>query len=102
MFDENIPGHNSPFNNGDRVEFDEFYYTNKAGGTGSANDNPICDMDIEFTGTAIGMIIHQFWDYECGWRYHIKLEEKFWKLIKDKAKENRAFVSEHDLRYIWH
>ena len=79
---------------GDRVEFERFSYINKAGGTGSANADPITSMDTKFTGTASGEIIHAFHDEECGWRFHIKLDEKYWDMIKGRAQENKAFVSE--------
>lgn len=65
---------------GDRIEFTEFYYTNKCGGT-----------------VVSGLVIKAFDDYETGRNFHVKLDEPFAKLLEKKAKKPIAFISEFDL-----
>lgn len=82
---------------GSIVRFKTFSYTNTAGGTGSADNHPITDLDMFFEGVAQGEVVYLFHDWECGWRFHVKLDEAGWELIKDVASENKAYVSEFDL-----
>lgn len=83
---------------GDKIKFkDDFSYENTAGGTGSANDNPITDLDTNFSGIASGTVIKILDDYEIGITYHVKLDQEYWNMIKDKAKNNIAYVSEFNV-----
>jgi len=82
---------------GDIVKFKTFNYTNEVGGTSSANTHPITDSDIYFKDIAEGIVIYEFEDYECGQRLHVKLSDKFYKLIKDKSHENKVYVSEFEV-----
>lgn len=82
---------------GNIVRFITFHYTNTVGGTSTANQRPMTDLDAYFDGIAQGKVVHFFYDYECGYRIHVELDEKNWELIKDKASENKVYVSEFDL-----
>jgi len=77
---------------GDTVQFTEFSYPNVAGGTSTANTAPVTDLDIYFDDVATGTVTKVMYR-----NIHVKLDDKTWDLIKDKAKENVAYVDINDL-----
>lgn len=85
-----------------KLQFKEFCYKNKFGGTGyCCQDNkkkdsiitPECTISKSLIGTVI-----DFWDdYEIGMRYICKLSnDDFENYLKNYSNENKVFVGEFD------
>lgn len=88
---------NKVIKKGDTIKFTKFDYTNKSGGTGSARKGVRWEFDTKFDGIGVGKVTKLWYDYECGWRFIVELNEATWKIIQDKASKNEAYVSEFDL-----